>query len=1135
MPSVLTFALLLCLFPFSICREPLINSNGRFAYIDNIQTITVNTTIQSSLLRRDTNPYLNCRGTCQRRSSEPLTRRLKSRNVPRASPYRREFVYPADNELMATYLVDRVDNWEEYGGFPVYTYELNPGNSAEYAVLGTNPVEIVLDGLCGCTVLLVVSQKAVYFAHFFESLSFLSRDFSNAGSRAQFEQMVINFLQTGDDMLGEILDENGIPLVHSYDALTDNLHHFPPDSNPAIYIITPRNELSDAQAAGTKVTGIVDYGEGLLYEGYIMRLREYLHEILPHIQPQIFDYEALDSSDDALDGHRGKGLYQYDPAAVEVPWTGEVVRGARFFYQANDIPDPLEEGVIYPGGRLYEDYWTPPLFAEGEDRDLDDTVQRPPVTEPLLVCGEQPYMELKASYVPFSRAFQHFLAGPIATSSRSTLASRRTNCALFSVTVKRSRAAKTATSHQSTSKSPSRMGKIILANCLSCENVTLTPVRDQVPDQIPGQSGVTPAPIPSPTITTPPWDFVLDGTTYIARPSPTTIVDQDGETIVLNSDSIVIGTETIWTSETGSPSSTTIIDNGLTITILPHPTWIPTPTGTGTSTGDPPTTSLPPSTTSNTGSSFPTILPASTVLTITATAGSRTLEITFTPTTLAQFTSLSTSTTMTTVVDGTATTLVVGPGGLAWDPVSALTALPDFPTSIPYPTAAPTAAPAPGPSPTIPTPTSSTYSTSIFPFPFPTVTTITSTIDSPDGPSVTTITGTTDSDASVIPITTLSPEEVIGSAQALLSDLSSVSGAVAALSSNPNDPPSATVAVDAIEAAQADTNDFGSGLSISGPSLWDIFGSSLSGIALTLKDLLSAVSRVVSDGGGGSSGSSSSSSLSGPLNALSPLMSSLSADIAEAQNGVTPPTTSAPPPEPPSTTSTPSPPPPPPCTPTLQTNCIILCATDGNTAPTTATTTTCFSTTCSIETACDGLPATSTSTAIMEHVCPTDAPSWLGNVKQYWYEGLTRPAFNSRPTFTSDSGSSSTSSSSTETSAESTSTSTISSVTSSTETIVPTTTATSTEPPPPPPSSSSSEPTSSAPTSVPDTTTTTSTVPDPAPTWGGRCATYEDCSRCADGYYRCCLSGCHGMLVPESGTCGCVKDGEIVSPVCGCL
>ncbi|KAL4950896.1 hypothetical protein BDW69DRAFT_186913 [Aspergillus filifer] len=358
-----------------------------------------------------------------------------------------------------------------------------------------------------------------------------------------------------------------------------------------------------------------------------------------------------------------------------------------------------------------------------------------------------------------------------------------------------------------------------------------------------------------------------------------TIVDGSGGTIILRPDSIVIGTETIWAPGSATPSPTTIVDDDVTITLSPHSTWSATPTagGTDTSTGPTPTTQLPSFTSASTTSTPPVTIPPSTILTITATTGSSTFEVTFTPTTLTQYTTLTASTTLAREIDGAVATIVIGPGETSSSSSS-----------------------------------SSPSTTSAIPFPSPTATIVTSTTSGPNGPSISTITGTTNSNGILVPITSIPPEAAISSASNLLSEISAVSTAVAALSSDPINSASATAALDAIGTAQADTNDFGSGLGISGPGLWGLFGGSLSGIASALNGLGSAISGVISGGGGsgsgsGNGGSSSSSSLSGPLNALGPLISSLNEDILEAQDSLTPtPPTSTPPPEPPATTSPPT-------------------------------------------------------------------------------------------------------------------------------------------------------------------------------------------------------------------------------------
>ncbi|KAL3436063.1 hypothetical protein BDV09DRAFT_165849 [Aspergillus tetrazonus] len=1136
-----TIVLLLSSLPLILCREPLINKNGRFTYVDSVQTVSVNgigASLESNpFTRRATTPYRYCRGKCkqprqpdiprlakrQPKPKVPIPTRETAKLMPKLS--KRQFVYPADNEAMEEYLIDRVDNYATNNALTVYDYGLNPGNSAQFEVLGDEPVEIVLDGLCGCTALLIASRRAVYFAHFFENISFLDSDYANnAAARDRFEDIVIRFLDTGDDLMGEVYDDDGDLILREYVALTDNLHFFTPDTNPSIIIVSPVDELEDAVEQGVEVNGIVDYGEGLLYDDYIERLKEYLAEILPGIEPTVFSYEALDNNDPLLDGWRGKGLYQYDPEAEVNP----TQRGARFFYQAEDIEDPEdEEGEGYPMGRLYHDYWDPLLFGDGEDRHLemaDYPVQRPD----LLVCGGESYWK------PKYNCFANGILCPILDGLRTLPCGA--DCYVES---------------QYTCFE-SKLCPILEGNATfpcgedcylpseyRCVNSTLTQILpNESPGQGPDQSGKVPV------LPTHDSDFVMEGTTYIIGPTPTTVTDGNGEPLTLAPALVVIGTKTVWTGP--ASLSTSIVIGDLTITVLPHttqdasstgeptagtltspvPSTSPTPaptdagatgggpgpsTGGGASTFPSPTSGFPGS-----SSALPSPVESSTVITWTATEGSSSIEVTFTPTTLTQLTSLTTLSTITTDVDGDTTTFVVGPGGIAWDPVptATTTSLPGFPP-LPFPTAPP--APVPPSSSTLPPVTSSSSPfPTVFPWPVPPITTVTSTIDDPSGsgPITTIITGTTNSDGAVVPITSISTDEAVSSAQALLSELGDVSAAIVAFSSSTADTAKATAALEKVEDAQNDTNDFGSGLSISGPrsGLWSIFGGTVSGISSALGGLLSTISDII--GGGGASGSIS---LTGPLNDLTSLSDALSADIDEAISGTTNPIITPPPSSTSIVTSTGTEPSS--CEATQLTNCAVLCATDTN-----PVTTTCFSTTCTVETACSGSPAT--STAILSHVCPLDRPSDIGKVSKF--------GGGARPTTTSsqDTGST-TSTTNVITDATSTSTDTSSETaepTTSSSTVPTTSTSepTSTEPPAPP----LPEPT--VPSSTEPSTTTTS-EPDPAPTWGGRCSTYEDCPQCSDGYYRCCLSGCHGMLVPGSNTCGCVRDGEVVSPVCGCV
>lgn len=57
----------------------------------------------------------------------------------------------------------------------IYVFDPTPGalnglhrgeNTARFRIFGDNPMDVGVEALCGCTILVVVSRRAVYFAHF---------------------------------------------------------------------------------------------------------------------------------------------------------------------------------------------------------------------------------------------------------------------------------------------------------------------------------------------------------------------------------------------------------------------------------------------------------------------------------------------------------------------------------------------------------------------------------------------------------------------------------------------------------------------------------------------------------------------------------------------------------------------------------------------------------------------------------------------------------------------------------------------------------------------------------------------------------------------------------------------------------
>lgn len=153
-------------------------------------------------------------------------------------------------------------------------------------------------------------------------------------------------------------------------------------------------------------------------------------------------------------------------------------------------------------------------------------------------------------------------------------------------------------------------------------------------------------------------------------------------------------------------------------------------------------------------------------------------------------------------------------------------------------------------------------------------------------------------------------------------------------------------------------NDFGTGLGISLPGLRFLSCGSAGSAVATLKDLLGAIPDMLG-------GSSQPASLTGPLTELANIATELGEEADSADpNSLT--TTSAY------------------CTGAVLTNCDVFCVattTAGNTVPRSS----CYSTTCSVETECGGSPVTSTS---YDHLyCPLSYGE--DTMSLYSYPGFT--------------------------------------------------------------------------------------------------------------------------------------------------
>ncbi|KAH0565500.1 hypothetical protein GP486_001109 [Trichoglossum hirsutum] len=143
-------------------------------------------------------------------------------------------------------------------------------------------LNIGLVGLCGCTALVVCNSKAVYFAHYFENLSFEDEQ----DQPITFDSVIKDFLHNG---------HKGDDSLFQHKDVFDNAETMP-------FIFTPRKK-------GTRTKPI--------YDDHITQLELEVEAILPNAQqPTVQTYKPLDCVEDAakLDAqYNGRALFQYDP------------------------------------------------------------------------------------------------------------------------------------------------------------------------------------------------------------------------------------------------------------------------------------------------------------------------------------------------------------------------------------------------------------------------------------------------------------------------------------------------------------------------------------------------------------------------------------------------------------------------------------------------------------------------------------------------------------------------------------------------------------------------------------------------------------------------------------------------------
>ncbi|KAJ8122949.1 hypothetical protein O1611_g9711 [Lasiodiplodia mahajangana] len=169
----------------------------------------------------------------------------------------------------------------------------------EFSDFSSNVLNIGIEGLTGCTVLAVVSPKAVYMAHFYENLAF--RPDGRIAPDTAFEQNCLNLI-TGQGARWRARGDHLDPSL--FEGTTNG---------PAIaYIMTPRQdqETPTKQNPSPPVPG----PDTQFYPGRMEQLSQTLTSLIPGLEVVHYNYIAMNSKD-YTQSYQGRALFEYDPNA----------------------------------------------------------------------------------------------------------------------------------------------------------------------------------------------------------------------------------------------------------------------------------------------------------------------------------------------------------------------------------------------------------------------------------------------------------------------------------------------------------------------------------------------------------------------------------------------------------------------------------------------------------------------------------------------------------------------------------------------------------------------------------------------------------------------------------------------------
>lgn len=231
------------------------------------------------------------------RKRNPSHPRTRSSTYEHASRFKKRILpVPGDEPWdgdVATFLYAQIEIAEESGNEVALRSRGIRGISSALAIqLRARPLNMVIQGMYGCTAVIVVSERLVWGSHFWEDEAFKAND-------EIFQASVLDLLGPGD----------GTPQMPGLAQFTGTGGRLAPATMPQVFIVTP---------------GFVSGSGAMFYPQKVVKIEDTLKGIFGQDIPvELILYDPVDppaepDSDGDSDGDvewtpEGRLLFQYDP------------------------------------------------------------------------------------------------------------------------------------------------------------------------------------------------------------------------------------------------------------------------------------------------------------------------------------------------------------------------------------------------------------------------------------------------------------------------------------------------------------------------------------------------------------------------------------------------------------------------------------------------------------------------------------------------------------------------------------------------------------------------------------------------------------------------------------------------------